>query len=357
MRWLSKTFPVLIAATAVAGTTRAASFECPKASTDVQKYICANMRVSQLDSYVDRVYQANAELLSPSARKELAAGQQSWREFWPRRCADAGGKLVNGSTAVLDCVVSQHQDRLRTLQMQRRVADLLIYPQSSYALLPEQAPAPAPPTTSTGDQATEHWHGHPAAIAVVYRVDVAGAAPQRRKLAKAVDGWLATQPYKVDPALAPVLADSADRHLRRTVAVDSVPDVISTATSAYAFEHEAANAEGAPTYAHFLVSQLRPLRATDVFKGNAWQDGLASGIDNSLKTQYGADYRAPASAVMKELVTDPRNWDMTPETLSVQFHPDQVGGTQIGSPSVEIPWASIKDWLNPAFAAGLALQP
>jgi len=209
----------------------------------------------------------------------------------------------------------------------------------------------------SGDQAAEHWHGHPAGIAVVYRVDVAGAPPERKKLAKALDRWLATEPYNVDPALAPALADSADRHVRRTVAVDSVPDVISTATSAYAFEHEAANAEGAPTYAHFLVPQLRPLRAADVFKGSAWQDGLASGIDNSLKTQYGADYRAPAPAVMRKLVSDPQNWDMTPETLTVQFHPDQVGGTQIGSPSVEIPWASIKDWLNPQFAAGLELKP
>lgn len=56
---------------------RAASFDCAKASTPVEKMICGNQKLSELDEYLGRYY-ANARAELGAAKSCLALQQRVW---------------------------------------------------------------------------------------------------------------------------------------------------------------------------------------------------------------------------------------------------------------------------------------
>ena len=70
------------------GAAIAASFDCAKAQSRVEKAICADREVSDLDEYLGRYYSAARATLRESASC-LAADQKQWLGAVRNRCADA----------------------------------------------------------------------------------------------------------------------------------------------------------------------------------------------------------------------------------------------------------------------------
>ncbi|WP_109110668.1 lysozyme inhibitor LprI family protein [Azospirillum sp. TSO35-2] len=95
-------FLILAAALSVVGggSGFAASFDCGKASTPVEKAICADQRLSDLDSELGRAYKA--ALQSNAAPADLKAEQKSW-VVQRNRCTDTA------------CLASAYQARLAAL--------------------------------------------------------------------------------------------------------------------------------------------------------------------------------------------------------------------------------------------------
>jgi uncharacterized protein len=85
--------PMRLIAIAVLGLTGAslapaASFDCAKAATPVEKAICSNPEVSDLDEYLGRYYQsARAEV--GAAGSCLVRNQRDWLRGTRNKCADA----------------------------------------------------------------------------------------------------------------------------------------------------------------------------------------------------------------------------------------------------------------------------
>src|ERR1041384_6982657 len=78
----------LLALSAFAAVSHAASFDCAKAATATEKLICTNQRISDLDEYLGRYYR--------SARSELGRGgeclvpnQRDWLRDVRNMCKDA----------------------------------------------------------------------------------------------------------------------------------------------------------------------------------------------------------------------------------------------------------------------------
>jgi uncharacterized protein len=66
----------------------AASFPCEKAATSVEKMICGNAAVSDLDEYLGRYYAAGRDELG-AAKNCLAANQKEWLRTVRNPCTDA----------------------------------------------------------------------------------------------------------------------------------------------------------------------------------------------------------------------------------------------------------------------------
>lgn len=88
---------------AVAGIAHGASFDCALAKTEVERAICANEEVSNLDEYLGRYYAAARDAVKP-AEKCLVTDQRAWIRNRRNVCKDADclRKIYLERLAVLD---------------------------------------------------------------------------------------------------------------------------------------------------------------------------------------------------------------------------------------------------------------
>lgn len=70
------------------GAAGAASFPCEKAQSRIEKAICADAQVSELDEYLGRYYHG-ARVTLGNAASCLAADQKEWLSAARNKCADA----------------------------------------------------------------------------------------------------------------------------------------------------------------------------------------------------------------------------------------------------------------------------
>jgi uncharacterized protein len=93
----------------------AASFDCSKARSSMEKAICGNSQLSQLDEELASVYK-NARLkLSPTSNNILVTGQRSWLRFNSTYCfIDTNAGLVPMPEATR-CLIDAYQDRIKDL--------------------------------------------------------------------------------------------------------------------------------------------------------------------------------------------------------------------------------------------------
>jgi uncharacterized protein len=80
-------FAFVLCALLPLSTTHAASFDCVKAATPVEKLICQDEQTSLLDEYLGRYYRAAREALGRGADC-LRADQREWLKTVRNRCAD-----------------------------------------------------------------------------------------------------------------------------------------------------------------------------------------------------------------------------------------------------------------------------
>jgi uncharacterized protein len=85
--------PILLVASCglvgLANPGQAASFDCSRAATATEKAICANPRVSDLDEYLGRYYQAGRASMGRDAAACLASNQRDWLRSVRNACKDA----------------------------------------------------------------------------------------------------------------------------------------------------------------------------------------------------------------------------------------------------------------------------
>jgi uncharacterized protein len=80
---------LVLALWCLGGIAHAASFDCSKAATGTEKTICANRRVSDLDEYLGRYYQAARATMSREAGACLGSNQREWLRSVRNVCKDA----------------------------------------------------------------------------------------------------------------------------------------------------------------------------------------------------------------------------------------------------------------------------
>lgn len=96
--------------------THAASFDCTKASSKMEKTICGDPELSKLDEQLGGAYKTARGVLSPDASKKLATGQQSWLTYTSKMCfANYEGGDAEAADA-LSCLKEQFTARAEQLQ-------------------------------------------------------------------------------------------------------------------------------------------------------------------------------------------------------------------------------------------------
>jgi uncharacterized protein len=97
---------ILVYALLLSGGTPifAASFDCTKGLTRVERLICATEPLSALDSRLARAYALTRDNAPESHKPTLVAEQRNWIQTTRDRCPDA------------ECLLKEYGDRLRVLE-------------------------------------------------------------------------------------------------------------------------------------------------------------------------------------------------------------------------------------------------
>ena len=92
--------------------THAASFDCKKAQSKMEKAICENPKISKLDEELAENYQAAKGKLSADAQKVFVNGQRSWVKFLAASCfTDFQAKPASKEDAA-QCLESEYKARV-----------------------------------------------------------------------------------------------------------------------------------------------------------------------------------------------------------------------------------------------------
>jgi len=96
--------------------TQAASFDCKKAQSKMEKAICENPKISKLDEELAENYQAAKNKLSAETQKVFVAGQRSWVKFLAASCfTDFQAKPASKEEAV-QCLETEYKARVAGLK-------------------------------------------------------------------------------------------------------------------------------------------------------------------------------------------------------------------------------------------------
>ena len=110
-------YPVLgLVLFAFSCATHAASFDCKKAQSKMEKAICENPKISKLDEELAENYQAAKGKLSADAQKVFVNGQRSWVKFLSASCfTDFQAKPASKEDAA-KCLETEYKARVAGLK-------------------------------------------------------------------------------------------------------------------------------------------------------------------------------------------------------------------------------------------------
>lgn len=312
----------------VAGLCHAAGFDCDRARTAQEQFVCRTPDLSLLDERLGAVYRAHVRDLSAEAAKAVQAGQRSWLAYWPRVCSMTHRRVVLDKDSV-ECAKGEYVRRMQLLSVRSPLPGARVYDVSSYLAL-------QPETPGESTVAASHQLSFP------QFERIAPDGPDERFF-EAVNGWLRQDASKWRRDTG------RDHDSSLTTRVEAVGTVVLTATDdAYFFGHGAAHGLPVSTFRHFLVPQARALRADDVFKGFAWQAFVARLAWDDLAMRHpDLAFFVKDREALRELVIDPKRWTFGREGLVLNFAPYEVASFAEGPQEVGIAWRSLVDHLTP----------
>lgn len=98
------------------GAGVAASFDCKQAKSNMEKAICENTQLSQLDEKLAFEYKAARSKLSLESSQALVKSQQSWLRFTSTYCFIDMDASPASSDDAKNCLVSAFQERVKDLE-------------------------------------------------------------------------------------------------------------------------------------------------------------------------------------------------------------------------------------------------
>lgn len=312
-----------------AAPAQAASFDCAKASTEVEKAICANPNLSRSDEVLARAYATALGGLSNEAKAAVQAGQREWLGFAGLACTKDAKPFA---TALTDeqqgCLNAVYRSRIGELAQSRMEGDWRVYPRTSYSLVDDPDP--------------DSYQGVATKQISSPRIDEDSAiANSFNALMDEADAAAQPDPKGEDYLTADTM---------ETTTIASVGSHrISLSIDSYWMGHGAAHGNYAITYAHYLTGKERMLEAGDLFTGEGWEEALGKiALDELDRTVEGGIWDE-SRAEVPAAAADPSRWNFGDDGLEITFQPYEVTAYAAGAPTVTIGWDKLTDYLAPDY--------
>ncbi|MFZ6645575.1 lysozyme inhibitor LprI family protein [Undibacterium sp. TJN25] len=286
----------------------AASFDCKKSSTPVEKTICANPSLDKLDQEIADTYGKLLASVDDPLRRRVKEVQRNWlKDRKDARQLDA--TMRARLEALRGAVVSEHGLSFLRLQGTERPMYLL---------------SKLPGTAAYNQWVDKTWQ------------DASG---------------------ETTPAEAQVLIkkcksdDDCDiDSISRSYAINfASPELISVHESVSDYMYRAAHPSNQDTHYNWWLSKAGSIKPAEIFSGQAYKK-----VVEKYARQYVATLMEtkPDGVQNTGSATEPDNWAITKKALHItgQGYDYMIGR---GFVEFDIPWTAFSGMLNPAFSSAL----
>jgi uncharacterized protein len=300
----------------------AASFDCKKAASKMEKTVCSNPELSKLDDAMAKAYHDALASLSPEGQKETKEYQKQWfEEITPYCKARLKLKFVNDTVECLKDVYKK-----RTTQLQQILIKFpdRIFRNVHVSLSENKETCPYffvkrelvyPQIENPRDEDEKSWN-----TIVVQRANGALKNP--------IDN-------KCTDINAKYTISFSNKHL------------ISLQSEQFWYAHRTPHGYKNRISFSWLVEGNRELQASDLFDSKTgWRKKLVALVAQKLKEQAITDeaaYKIEPSTLMN-IVTSPDCWVISKDGLGIQFGEYELGSRT--SPLVIIDWKSLAPYIS-----------
>lgn len=320
----------LVALLFIASPAAAASFDCAKAASPLEKAICSSDEVSEQDDILAQAYQTALGGLSADAAGEVKAAQRTWLDYAAHSCSDDAQPITAAYTDdQKQCLAATYRDRIRDLEASRMQGGFRFYPINRY-LVQQDTEALPEDFNKVADKQFQ--------IVKIDRDDETATAFNAM-----IDTVVEGQSSFFAVGSTTIADDDVTSDYDIATKVSEVTSQrISLETNEYWYGHGAAHGNYFISHRHFLLSEKRPLQASDIFEGDDWADRLGTLALDAIKTKLGEDYFASSDDDVMKVAVDPLRWDFSEEGLIIQFNIYEVTAYAMGAPTVTIPWDALR---------------
>jgi uncharacterized protein YecT (DUF1311 family) len=317
-----------VAAILCSAAASAASFDCGRARTQMERAICASPELSALDERMAASYERASKALSPAGARELKASQLAWLRYARQACYP-DGKPQRG---VEGCVHFELERRANALDVAGRPIGTLVLTRVDRW---EVLPAPADDDTGGHGGLVMHHVGYP-------RMDDAssGAIAWNAALSQ---GMPDTTPSDDD--------DSTDLDVDYDIGCANA-HLLSIEWTTYQYAHGAAHGMyGRSSETTVFAPGSRALEASDLFTAGAdWETRVPALFWQAYLRGEKADKddKEVAQAI-HDAAVDPTRWLVTPAGLRIAFSAYEAGSYASDPGPLVVSWQQ----LRPLLASGV----
>jgi uncharacterized protein YecT (DUF1311 family) len=323
-------------------------FDCAKATTPVEKAICADQELSKADADMSAAYRAWLDAAPPDQQEGIRQSQRAWLHDRLTQCLSQDKTTVSSS-----CLLDTEKSRTKALSGMVEHHNGIAFVWSSIHLTAPDSPDVAKMMRDTSrpdsgyvdaswPQATSNdpeWAAWNKAIA-----NAAGPSGQGER--KAGTQWTKD--------------DAVDSDTDVTVTLNSVSDsVISASVFVETYGHGAAHPNHGASQFNWMLKEQRPLLGKDVFQPQSdWGNELYDRINKYLHKALDADGKSYENwlndpkgmqKTVHGIATDPNRWQIDDKGITIVFIPYEVACYACTPEDFTMSWDSLKPLLNPAF--------
>ncbi len=359
-------FALLGAALAFAPGARAASFDCAKASSPMEKAICSDKELSTADEALAAAYRKALAPMPAETAAVFRADQRRWLLTLERGCqiADVAESAKDGKPVdvaddspegkanlkrMAGCMNSAYRERMDAMKDAYVTVDGVAFVTRSLLLL-------APDSSPDKDEAAREQFPGFGSLSITWaeaqspdpRWQAWNAGVVRRMQAfagesadvkTAAGGWKESLAADVDSSLGAGVPTVRQGRATATIAIDGMG-------------HTAAHPYEASMTFTWMLEAKRPFNANDIFApGTPWKRTLAASAWKQVKGSEGLydPQTGGHSKALLDTVGNVGNWTLTAEGLSINWPEYSLSPRVYPLDSAVVPWGALRPLLAPGF--------
>ena len=313
--------------------THAASFNCSPSNLkrDIERFICNNKTISELDAVMGNRFDAAYQQLSPVHKVDYLKSQKQWLNFWPKSCNPEPVAKITFNQKFTDCAEVAYKNRIDELEIKEikdawRVFQLTLHT-----------------TTIPTDETVKNNYSKVLTHDANYPLIEIGLSDDDQLKEISINKWIADSVKKTN-AKAHTNFDELDRSSSLSTYLSSPSTDLLSLALGYKFESYQAHPGWYSRSVHYSVALRRGINAKDLLKGE-WKKFFSRKVLEPLFKTYGDPFVSTPEK-LEPLTSNIDNWEFYKDGIVITFNRYEVAPYSAGNPSVLLPWKKIHPYLT-----------